>query len=38
MWAGLLQASEDEAWTLELGRNVCALSQAYESSPVGGSP
>ena len=36
--AGLLQASEDEAWTLELGRNVCALSQAYESSPVGGSP
>jgi glyoxylase-like metal-dependent hydrolase (beta-lactamase superfamily II)/rhodanese-related sulfurtransferase len=36
--AGLLRPSEDEAWTLELGRNVCALAQAYESSPVGGSP
>lgn len=33
---GLLRPGEDDAWALELGRNVCALAQAYESSTVGG--
>ncbi|SDC39979.1 Glyoxylase, beta-lactamase superfamily II [Melghirimyces thermohalophilus] len=28
--AGLLQADEDKASELELGRNICALSQAYD--------
>lgn len=35
---GLFRPGEDDAWALELGRNVCALAQAYESSTVGGSP
>lgn len=30
--AGLLEPTEDAASTLELGKNVCALSQAYEPS------
>jgi hypothetical protein len=30
--AGLLAANEDEASALELGKNVCALSQAYKAS------
>ncbi len=30
--AGLLAAGEDDASTLELGKNVCALSQAYKDS------
>jgi glyoxylase-like metal-dependent hydrolase (beta-lactamase superfamily II)/rhodanese-related sulfurtransferase len=30
--AGLLTPNEDEAATLELGKNVCALSQAYAAS------
>jgi hypothetical protein len=30
--AGLLAADEDEASALELGKNVCALSQAYKDS------
>jgi glyoxylase-like metal-dependent hydrolase (beta-lactamase superfamily II) len=30
--AGLLAAGEDEASALELGKNVCALSQAYKDS------
>jgi glyoxylase-like metal-dependent hydrolase (beta-lactamase superfamily II)/rhodanese-related sulfurtransferase len=34
--AGLLTPSEEDAATLELGKNVCALSQAYAAS--GGTP
>jgi hypothetical protein len=30
--AGLLAAGENDASTLELGKNVCALSQAYKDS------
>ena len=33
--AGLLAPAEEEAATLELGKNVCALSQAYEASGGG---
>ena len=33
--AGLLAPSEDDAATLELGKNVCALSQAYVASSGG---
>ncbi len=35
--AGLLAPAEDDAWALELGKNVCALAQAYDS-PEGGAP
>jgi glyoxylase-like metal-dependent hydrolase (beta-lactamase superfamily II)/rhodanese-related sulfurtransferase len=35
--AGLMQPTEEEASTLELGKNVCALSQAYAIS-AGGNP
>ncbi len=34
--AGLLTPAEDDAATLELGKNVCALSQAYAASGGGG--
>jgi hypothetical protein len=30
--AGLLAPSDEDAATLELGRNVCALSQAYAAA------
>ena len=33
--AGLLTPEEDDAATLELGRNICALSQAYAQSGGG---
>ncbi len=35
--AGLLRPAEEDAATLEVGKNVCALSQAY-SDPDGGRP
>ena len=34
--AGLLTPAEEDAATLELGKNICALSQAYEASGGGG--
>jgi len=34
--AGLLTPTEEDAMTLELGKNVCALSQAYTASGGGG--
>jgi glyoxylase-like metal-dependent hydrolase (beta-lactamase superfamily II) len=33
--AGLLAPGEDDALTLELGKNICALSQAYKASRGG---
>jgi hypothetical protein len=33
--AGLLAPAEEDAATLELGKNICALSQAYEASGGG---